>query len=470
MPLQFVDNSVIDPKARKLIRSHVMRGKNVGKTRSPRRKDPAVVAREQVVAERKKAIAREGDKQNDVATDLVPSHRSIVAVTRNICNDRNLLHFPGTLTSHNMFQLQQLYFYLLDAICPPQFCSPTDLMGWIWFRMVFLDEAYFHITIATSSAIARFLGAKSEEDSTIAIYHMSKTFHLLNQKLSGANALSDSTIAAIIGTTFWDRLHGEAEKAMVHLNGAIKLIELTGGIRQLAEREFSVAEKALRADIELALAMGSKLRFCSDDVPSQYLIPNLREYLQNRGSEPILCKSVCLRLREVIIDIIGLAHVLRDQEGRRQKLDVFNFQSTMVSLGYRILEVGYVPNDPSVATTLDDVAYLSLMSFLITTWIGIGRKIIRFPTLFESFRIAAQNIRIDNEPSEVLLWAFTVGRVSVLSKRDDIWLIPKVRSIAQRLKLRSWNEATGILNEFPWIKALHNQEGQAFWYSVMRNR
>ncbi|KAI1260932.1 hypothetical protein F5Y18DRAFT_217823 [Xylariaceae sp. FL1019] len=469
MPLQFVDNSVIDPKARKLIRSHVMRGKNIGKTRTPRRKDPAVVAREQVIADRKRATVEEDDERNGFSADMVPSHRSIIAVTRNISNDKNLLHFPGTLTSHNMFRLQQLYFYLLDAICPPQFCSPTTLMAWIWYRMVFLDEAYFHLTIATSSAVARFLGAESEANSNIAIYHMSKTFHLLNQKLSGNDAHSDSTIAAIIGTTFWDRLHGDPEKAMVHLNGAIKLIELTGGIRQLAEREFSIAEKALRADIELALAMGSKLSFCSEDVPSHYLIPNLREYLQKREFEPILYQSAYAGLREVSLDIIGLAHVLRDQEGRRQKLDVFSFQGTMVSLGYRLLEAGYAPNDPNVITTLDDLIYLSLMSFLITTWIGVGRKIIMFPTLFESFRLTAQNICVDTEPGEVLLWAFIIGRVSVLSKTDDTWLIPKVRKVAQKLKLHSWAETTEILNNFPWIKALHNKEGQSFWYAVMRS-
>lgn len=34
---QFVDHSAIDKKARRCIRSHVMKGKNVGKVRTPRR-------------------------------------------------------------------------------------------------------------------------------------------------------------------------------------------------------------------------------------------------------------------------------------------------------------------------------------------------------------------------------------------------------------------------------------------------
>jgi hypothetical protein len=38
MSFQFVENGKIDGAARKLIRSHVMKGKNVGKVRAPRRR------------------------------------------------------------------------------------------------------------------------------------------------------------------------------------------------------------------------------------------------------------------------------------------------------------------------------------------------------------------------------------------------------------------------------------------------
>ena len=38
MSFQFVENGKIDGAARKLIRSHVMKGKNVGKVRPPRRR------------------------------------------------------------------------------------------------------------------------------------------------------------------------------------------------------------------------------------------------------------------------------------------------------------------------------------------------------------------------------------------------------------------------------------------------
>jgi hypothetical protein len=40
MPFQFVDNAAIDDKARKLIRSHVAKGKNVGKGRARKKPHP----------------------------------------------------------------------------------------------------------------------------------------------------------------------------------------------------------------------------------------------------------------------------------------------------------------------------------------------------------------------------------------------------------------------------------------------
>jgi hypothetical protein len=58
--------------------------------------------------------------------------------------------------------------------------------------------------------------------------------------------LSDTTIAVVAATTIYDRLYGNPDKAMVHLDGVSRMIELRGGIRELAKRNFVIAEKVFR--------------------------------------------------------------------------------------------------------------------------------------------------------------------------------------------------------------------------------
>ncbi|KAI8624431.1 hypothetical protein F5Y19DRAFT_314858 [Xylariaceae sp. FL1651] len=463
MPFQFVNNSIIDKQARKLIRSHVMKGKNVGKTRIPKRKYPKLTAKELAPTTGSQGNANDNNKPLALALPLSQSNDSIVALTRRVGNDSDLLYFPSSLTPQSMFQLNQLFFYFLDVICPPEFCTPTAVSGWIWFQLIFRDEAYFHCTIAVSSACAAFLTAEAEQ-SPIALYHLSKTFRLINKKLSSDEALSDSTIAVVTAITIYDRLYGNPQKAMIHLNGASRMIDLRGGISALAKRNFVIAEKTFRADLELAFHCGSKPKFCAQDVPRHLLLIDPSGPRQNKGTEPILYQSVCVKLRDVIVDTLELSHILQEQENRTPKLDMLAFQSTIINLGYQLIEIDLTHHSSDVSISIDNLVHLALISFLITLWVGIGRKLISFPFVAESFRLAARTIRKEGQfRPGILLWVLFMGKLAVFTQDDDLWLIPTMKKLTAELELRTWHEAKQVLHQFPWVKTLHNREGKIFW-------
>lgn len=75
---------------------------------------------------------------------------------------------------------------------------------------------------------------------------MSQAYRLINQQLSGHEALSDATIAVVATINIYDRLYGDPQKAMVHLNGVTRMVALRGGIGELAKRNFVIAEKVFR--------------------------------------------------------------------------------------------------------------------------------------------------------------------------------------------------------------------------------
>lgn len=96
-----------------------------------------------------------------------------------------------------------------------------------------------------ASACAAFITEDSNH-SLVALYHMSQAYRLINQDLSSSEAFSDTTIAVVAAINLYDRLYGDPQKAMIHLEGVTRMIAIRGGIRELAKRSFIIAEKAFR--------------------------------------------------------------------------------------------------------------------------------------------------------------------------------------------------------------------------------
>jgi len=79
-----------------------------------------------------------------------------------------------------------------------------------------------------------------------AFHLLAFTFRLLNSKLSGADALKDPTIAAVVAMTGYERLRGEYQKGFVHLKGIERMVELRGGISQLTKNQPGLTQKIFR--------------------------------------------------------------------------------------------------------------------------------------------------------------------------------------------------------------------------------
>jgi hypothetical protein len=73
------------------------------------------------------------------------------------------------------------------------------------------------------------------EDPLQATRHLSHTFRLINQRLSGSDAVTDATIAVVLMLTQYERHDNQDRRAMVHFQGLERMIELRGGVSQLRE-------------------------------------------------------------------------------------------------------------------------------------------------------------------------------------------------------------------------------------------
>lgn len=79
-----------------------------------------------------------------------------------------------------------------------------------------------------------------------ALRHLSCTFRLVNERLSGNDALSDDTMAVIVAMTQYERLRGQYHQGLVHFKGLQQMVKLRGGIIQLVSDAPELARKLFR--------------------------------------------------------------------------------------------------------------------------------------------------------------------------------------------------------------------------------
>ena len=66
-----------------------------------------------------------------------------------------------------------------------------------------------------------------------ALYHLSRTFALVKERLESDNALSDSTIAIVVSLIIQEQIRQQQSAAAIHVKGLERIVKLRGGLSQL---------------------------------------------------------------------------------------------------------------------------------------------------------------------------------------------------------------------------------------------
>jgi hypothetical protein len=88
--------------------------------------------------------------------------------------------------------------------------------------------------------------ARNQETPKEATYHISQALRLINVKLSGKDAISNTNIAVVVIMAQFERLQNRHWQGIIHLDGLQRMVELRGGISQLKKDDPSIALKIHR--------------------------------------------------------------------------------------------------------------------------------------------------------------------------------------------------------------------------------
>ncbi|KAF8847826.1 hypothetical protein BDZ45DRAFT_307962 [Acephala macrosclerotiorum] len=242
-----------NPETRKLIRSHVMLGKN--RTKSSQAK------RRKVTTSR----VRINDHDQTASTPLdevIDACRS--AIPRRVSSDLSFTNFAVELEPATWGDIIKFFTISLRIMCPLASVVDFHRKEKSWFEPYALDAAYIHVTIFAVEAFAEKITYQETTQSVkqeAALYFL-KGVQLLRERLLTEDEevkVSDSTISTVLTLAMSAKLVGEYETTKQHMEGLRKMVNLRGGLGKFGDKKLLL--EILRCDIAMALHTSSSTVF-----------------------------------------------------------------------------------------------------------------------------------------------------------------------------------------------------------------
>lgn len=80
----------------------------------------------------------------------------------------------------------------------------------------------------------------------MAAHHLSKTYRLINERLSQGKQVTNSTMAVVMSLSSYESTRGRYEQGVVHTAGLRNMVECRGGIGQMAIEQPALFLKLFR--------------------------------------------------------------------------------------------------------------------------------------------------------------------------------------------------------------------------------
>ncbi|OTB11599.1 hypothetical protein K445DRAFT_321979 [Daldinia sp. EC12] len=471
-----------DPELRKLIRSHVMMGKNRGKILRPNyRKAGESSSPEESHDSRSRArssLEKEAYDDDELIT-LTP-----VVVPRRVGGDLSFIRFADTIEDSSVAVILEFSSIAKKALFPLESCisfAIREKTGWM--EALTLDAAYLHaLAFSTRAYFDLMQGYTPRKGSASAYPHMLKTLRLLRERLDmpehdAAVKSSFSTAAVVLCLAFHAHITGEHETARHHLLGLRKIVDLKGGLIGL--RNVKIVIELLRCDMGMALHNGTKPIFFADTIREPYWpYPDFSQYgiapePKDKSFLAILDAELALAWRTMK----QFCTLVNRAAAARRKLSEQNLLDPMASVMYRLLHMRFA------RSSLSEVVRLGLLAFcssVFLQWSSVRLPYTHFPGVYRDnlvnleFPLPDANTydssSLDNNVStpRLLIWLLTVGAVSLFSAADnEAWLKPWLRVNLELCGVDSWPAMRAVLDSFMWVGVVQDAPGKALFDSTM---
>lgn len=162
-------------------------------------------------------------------------------------------------------------------------------------------------------------------------------------------------------------------------------------------------------------------------------------------------------LHDILRDMMGVALLFNNGA----KIDLETLQELILSLGYRLIQ--FCPSKERRLWQLQASYHIGLTIFTMTVFLHAGRRQILDYERVDRRLKEILDTDLENHSPELALWLSMLGGIWASDGYDGHWLPPRIRLMATRLDIRSWDEVYDVIGHFPWVHALHDVPGHALW-------
>ncbi|KAI1751545.1 hypothetical protein F4782DRAFT_540820 [Xylaria castorea] len=430
---------------RKLVRSHVMRGKN--QKRRPLR-PPSCIS---------------GHPGYVNPSSSMTKNSSIPA---GVCEVSYEMKFPTELDPQILDTIRQLRW----AIGPPDLGLVQDQSELSWLEPIKSDPACLHFTMFVARMWKDSIAARGEQNtiSQASLISYGKALSFLQQRLTGDAgdvSTSDSTLIVVTGLVMGSLALHDFKTALNHVKGLHQMIVLRGGLSTLNGNK-KLQFKVCRTDISVALSTGCDVLFFSETKISwdYYIASSDNRDLSKSTKTPTPLKEHVVgmpeKLRVIWDDLSEVVRSINIAAQCARSIDFELYQEAMISIHYRLIKLNYD------LKAFDELICLTLLGFcsgIFLQWRGVKFP---FKHLARQLMIALRHVGLDGEMStdshRIVLWSISVSAISVLDGQQVASLQPVLKNIARRMGVASWSEIKIIIESFLWINEHHSAPAREF--------
>ncbi|KAI3333178.1 hypothetical protein F4824DRAFT_491169 [Ustulina deusta] len=489
LELHFMVKTSMDefkPEDRKLIRSHVMKGKNLGRMRAlgSRRHLNSADTRESPATSSSSRDASSCDGSNGnaslpgissgspqhhecrtciQATASIPLGIGSVASTMRLADSAKpemvevVIQF-SSIAKKLLFQMEKCIFF--------------DRRVENWVAPIAVDSAFLHASIFTSlSHFDAILPHSLSCENQRMIYHYHKTVSLLRKRLLFDNdeiRLSNNTVSVVLRLADQAFRAGDLKSALNHIQGIRRIINLRGGLSTFRGSE-KLATEILRCDLGIVVYSGSNPILLQNAAfwDTYRMYPKLGVFLGKKDSQhsstvhPFITMSaathdVAINCQLVsawstMSDFCNVINLAADSE---QLVTMETFLHSMVSVMYNLLDMHFE------ASSLDETIRLGLLSFACSVFLPWSTFGMPYPHLNSILRSHFTGLMANIPCPELIVWLLMACAITIFNESDGAWLRGLLREAASLYGINCWSQMRKILMSLMWIGIVHDKQGK----------
>ncbi|KAI0967006.1 hypothetical protein F4678DRAFT_475465 [Xylaria arbuscula] len=477
------------PKDRKLIRSHVMKGKNLGRMRalgsrkyldSARVEEAAALSSPGFDSSNHKGKNESGSFSHNTSRGLIQSEQhcdiqeASAPIPPGIGSGASTMDLADPVKPATIEVILQFSYIAKQLLFPMEKCIFFDRRAENWIAPLATDSAYLHANIFSASYyFDAVLSQRPSCQSQRMIYHYGKTVTLLRKRLlvdGDDMQLSNNTLFVILCLAGHAFSAGDLELAVHHLQGIRRIIDLRGGLSSLRGNQ-KLANEILRCDLGVAIHSGSNpILFRGAASPHSYrMYPKLHVFLDkgdsNYSSKISLFSTSSTAIPGLEIDqqlsaawktMSDFCAVINLASKTDQRIDMETFLHSMASIMYNLLDMSFE------SSSQNETVRLGLLSFscgVFLPWSHLGMSYRHLNSLLQT-HFEGHAERTMDLPAELAVWLLMACAITIVDECDIDWAYDLLRTAASSYGITCWSQMRDMLMSVMWIGIVHERLGQ----------